>query len=81
MGERCYRSTGSIRSNRGRAAVVNGQAGGMVKLEPVDNDRYHLLSGGIDLDVRAQRKVGYRATCAACRRLDSSGGCATEIGN
>ena len=50
-------------------------------LESVDDDRHHLLSGGIDSDVCAQRKVGYRATCAACRRLDSSGGCATEIAN
>ena len=31
----------------------------MVKLELIDDDRYHFLSGGIDLDVCAQRKVGY----------------------
>ena len=31
----------------------------MVKLESVDDDRHHFLSGGIDSDVRALRKVGY----------------------
>ena len=59
MSERGYRSAESIRSNCGRAAVVNGQGGGMVKLEAVDDDRHHFLSGGIDSNVCAQRKVGY----------------------
>ena len=31
----------------------------MVKLEPVDDDRHHFLSGGVDSDVRALREVGY----------------------
>ena len=29
------------------------------KLESVDDDRHHFLSGGINSDVCAQRKVGY----------------------
>ena len=59
MSERGYRSAVSIRSNCRRAAVVNGQGRGMVKLEPVDDDRHHFLSGRIDLDVRALREVRY----------------------